>query len=179
MARRACGDCSLCCKLLRIASLGKPVATWCSHCKAGKGCEIYDSRPQDCRDFNCSWLTGNLGDAWYPLNAKLVVDMNGPWITVHVDPTVPNRWREEPYFSQIQYWATFGADRGVWVLVLVRKRLRIIFPDKEVDLGAFESGDCVVIGESFPPSGREWRAFIRKPKDVTPEERSTFAIAML
>jgi hypothetical protein len=174
--QRACGDCSLCCKLLRIASLDKPNGKWCSHCKAGKGCDIYESRPQDCRDFDCSWLTGQLGDAWYPLNAKLVIDMKGPWVMVHVDPSVPNRWREEPYFSQIQYWAAFGVDRGVWVLVFVKKRVRIILPNKEIDLGTYESGDFVIVGEVPSPAGRDWRAVIRNERNLTPEERNKFAI---
>ena len=175
--QRACGDCSLCCKLLRIASLDKPNGKWCSHCKAGKGCDIYESRPQDCRDFDCSWLTGQLGDAWYPLNAKLVIDMKGPWVMVHVDPSVPNRWREEPYFSQIQYWAAFGVDRGVWVLVFVKKRVRIILPNKELDVGEFSPGDHIMIGE-IPTSGRrDWHAYIRKAKDIPPEERDKFVVS--
>ena len=95
---------------------------------------------------------------------------------VHVDPSVPNRWREEPYFSQIQYWAAFGVDRGVWVLVFVKKRLRIILPDKEIDLGTYEPGDFVIVGEVPSPAGRDWRAVIRKERNLTPEERNKFAI---
>lgn len=166
---RVCGECSLCCKLPRIEQLEKPEGKWCSHCNAGKGCKIYESRPQVCRDFKCFWLAGHLSEAWYPPNAKLLVDMKGQWITVQVDPSSPNRWRQEPYFSQIKYWATFGIDRGVWVLVFVKKRVRIVFPNKEIDLGTYQSGDSVTVDEIPSPAGRDWTAVIRKAKDLTPE----------
>jgi hypothetical protein len=173
---RVCGECSLCCKLLKIESLEKPVGKWCSHCTSGNGCKIYESRPQACREFNCFWLTGHLGEAWYPPTAKLLVDVKGPWITIQADPSSPNCWRQEPYFSQIKYWATFGIDRGVWVLVFVKKRLRIILPNKEIDLGTYEPGDYVMVGEIPSPAGRDWKAVIRKGKDLTPDERNRFAI---
>ena len=55
---RSCGECSLCCKLLRIEAFNKPVGTWCSHCAPGRGgCTIYETRPTECRDFYCAWLT--------------------------------------------------------------------------------------------------------------------------
>src|SRR5262245_15487060 len=52
---RSCGECSLCCELLRIDSLAKPVGTWCPHCKPGKGgCVIYGEHPVECQRFICS-----------------------------------------------------------------------------------------------------------------------------
>lgn len=51
-----CGDCRLCCKVLGIVELKKPVGKWCSHtCKAG--CGIYETRPQSCQDYECVWLS--------------------------------------------------------------------------------------------------------------------------
>src|SRR5436305_14221849 len=46
MNPRSCGDCTLCCKLLSITELEKPIGKWCPHCEIGKGCKIYDCRPQ-------------------------------------------------------------------------------------------------------------------------------------
>ena len=55
---RRCGECSLCCKLLRIEAFNKPVGTWCAHCAPGRGgCTIYETRPTECREFFCAWLT--------------------------------------------------------------------------------------------------------------------------
>src|SRR4051794_7389373 len=63
---RACGSCSLCCKLLPIRELEKPENKWCVHCKpASGGCTIYADRPPSCREFACHWLISkNLGDEW-------------------------------------------------------------------------------------------------------------------
>jgi hypothetical protein len=53
---RPCGDCIACCVLPQIDSpeLQKPEGVICPNC-TGKGCAIYDSRPQVCRTFNCAW----------------------------------------------------------------------------------------------------------------------------
>ena len=53
---RACGDCTLCCKLPRIEELLKPSWQWCRHCDVGRGCKIYERKPDVCSDFSCNWL---------------------------------------------------------------------------------------------------------------------------
>lgn len=53
---RECGTCTVCCYATAVPDLNKPVNTWCHNCSIGKGCKIYDDRPQQCRDFNCLWL---------------------------------------------------------------------------------------------------------------------------
>lgn len=55
---RVCGGCNACCKPFAIPDIGKFTATWCAHCIRGTGCSIYESRPQACRLFQCSWLKG-------------------------------------------------------------------------------------------------------------------------
>lgn len=51
-----CGECTLCCKLMAIEELSKPVGVWCEHCKVGSGCGIYADRPPSCQTFRCMWL---------------------------------------------------------------------------------------------------------------------------
>ncbi len=58
---RSCGDCTLCCKLIGIPELEKPPGTWCLRCTIGKGCQIYDTRPEACRNFRCAWLADEDG----------------------------------------------------------------------------------------------------------------------
>jgi hypothetical protein len=169
---KACGSCSLCCKLMRIGELDKPNGKWCSHCQPGKGCLIYESRPEECQTFNCAWLTASeLGDIWYPLNSKMVVGVKGPWITVQVEPAHPTRWRDEPYYSQFKDWSKAGVDKGVRVLVFVKNRLTIILPNKDLDMGEFNDNDHITIGE-VPTSGgsgrRDWYAQIHKANDIGP-----------
>jgi hypothetical protein len=47
MSERSCGDCTLCCKVMAVEALGKPAGSWCSHCKPGRGCLIYETRPEE------------------------------------------------------------------------------------------------------------------------------------
>jgi len=108
---RACGNCSLCCKLLAIAELNKPIDTWCPHARPGRGgCSIYPDRPTNCRGFTCGWLSGlpEFGDEWFPARCKMILTPRDPKRTarkqgllVTVDPTYPNAWRREPYYSQL------------------------------------------------------------------------------
>jgi hypothetical protein len=39
--QKTCGDCTLCCEVMAIEELSKPASVWCSHCKPGNGCLIY------------------------------------------------------------------------------------------------------------------------------------------
>ena len=56
IAARACGDCVACCKVLNIdePDMVKPADQMCMHC-TGRGCSVYDSRPQVCRTWDCVW----------------------------------------------------------------------------------------------------------------------------
>jgi uncharacterized cysteine cluster protein YcgN (CxxCxxCC family) len=96
---RRCGECSLCCKLIRVDAFTKAPGIWCTHCAPGNGgCRIYDSRPAECRDFHCAWMSSpSLGEEWRPSRCKLVlrVESEGRLIAVHVDPSDPAAWRRE------------------------------------------------------------------------------------
>ena len=96
---------------------------WCPHVARDSGgnvtggCSIYDHRPERCRTFNCFWLSqAAVAEHWYPLKAKIVInafeeeDTTGKraYVAFVVDPTYPNRWREEPYFSDIKAMARLG-----------------------------------------------------------------------
>ena len=70
-----CGTCTLCCKLLDIPVLQKPAYQWCPHCQVGKGCGIYEARPQPCREFVCVWLGSQTRAK--PLPAELRPDRSG------------------------------------------------------------------------------------------------------
>jgi len=53
---KECGDCTLCCELLQIPEINKPASVMCGDCILSKGCGIYNSRPNSCRNFNCLYL---------------------------------------------------------------------------------------------------------------------------
>jgi hypothetical protein len=134
---RACGSCTLCCKVLLIRELAKPAGTWCPKCNVGKGCSIYSERPDVCRAFVCGYLLGaQISESWRPNKAKMVLVFEDPHITVHVDPGSPAAWRNEPYISDLRRWSSeLAAVRGN-VLVAVGRRVFAVLPQGgEADLG--------------------------------------------
>ena len=138
---RACGTCSLCCKLLPIRELEKPENQWCVHCRPGDGgCGIYADRPPSCRGFACDWLVNpHLGDEWVPTRAKMFVHYNydplgNMGVYVVVDPARPDSWRREPYFSQLKSRALHHLRASKMRLyVAVGRQTFLILPDAAVD----------------------------------------------
>ncbi|MCC6315206.1 MAG: hypothetical protein IT337_14475 [Thermomicrobiales bacterium] len=157
---RDCGTCSLCCKLLGIGALGKPTGSWCPHCAPPAGCGIYESRPQECRDFACLWLESEaLGEEWRPSRSKIVLYLvDGERLVAHVDVGSPAAWRSEPYYGQLKSWARQGMRGGPKVVVRVGERLVAILPDRDVDLGRVARGDGIFIGERMTPAGPSYVA---------------------
>src|SRR5215471_2139509 len=71
---RNCSGCTLCCSLLGIVELKKPVFTICKHCAVGKGCKIYEARPPTCAEFLCSYRTSAvLSEYWNPKVCGMVL----------------------------------------------------------------------------------------------------------
>ena len=70
---RLCGGCTACCKTHEIRALAKPPDQWCPHCLPGRGCAIYDDRPEECRTFGCLWLAGYGPDRIRPDRSRVVL----------------------------------------------------------------------------------------------------------
>jgi hypothetical protein len=68
---RSCSECRLCCRILAVYELKKPRGEWCGHA-CEKGCGIYETRPQSCRDFACFWLQGMFEESERPDKTKVV-----------------------------------------------------------------------------------------------------------
>ncbi len=136
---RSCGTCTLCCKVLAVADLGKAPGTWCAHCRRDKGCTIYDTRPGECRTFFCHWmLEKGLGPEWKPDRAKFALATTENGITAFVDPGYPSSWRAPTYYTTFKRWAAEGARRpGGPHIVSVRigARAIVVLPDRDVDVG--------------------------------------------
>jgi len=138
---RSCGQCSLCCKLLEIPPLDKPATKWCAHCSpGGGGCQIYATRPAVCRGFACRWLIDKqMGDEWWPARAKMMVTRQGHAIIILVDPAVPSRWREAPYYQTIKARASNhlladAAQRAITFVRIPASRTFLILPDEDKDI---------------------------------------------
>jgi hypothetical protein len=126
MSEKACGECSLCCKLLIIPELNKPENKWCQHCKLGRGCSIYDSRPAICQGFKCEWLKDSVDDHWYPMQSHMIIHCppndDGVGAVINIDPDYPNVWAEEPYYSGILDIAEQLGAQGLTMLILVPRK---------------------------------------------------------
>jgi Fe-S-cluster containining protein len=154
---RECGSCNLCCDILEVTAVGKPVNELCKHW-AGGGCTIYDDRPQMCRSFSCAWLQGHLSDEWYPLAAGLVVHFSQDAINVAVDPRFAERWREAPYFDKLCEWSLNGIRAGGRPYAT----LIVVGADKFLLLGRTIVPEPTLFGTSFLPVAptvfRYWKA---------------------
>jgi hypothetical protein len=143
---RACGACTLCCKVIGIAALGKPASAWCPHCRIGRGCGIYETRPEECKTFFCMWLAdARLGDEWKPDISKMVVTTadDGRTVEVRCDPGFPQAWRKEPYRSQISQWAEAARPYDGMVIVAVGGRVTLVAVEGEFPLGVVEDDDRI------------------------------------
>ena len=85
---KQCGECGLCCKLDRVEAIGKPKGILCKH-RGCDGCEIYDDRPETCRNLNCLWLLDdNLPESMRPdkIGAYAYGATENGYMIVAVDP---------------------------------------------------------------------------------------------
>jgi hypothetical protein len=152
---RSCEGCTMCCKVLGIAALQKPVQEWCSHCTIGKGCRIYETRPAECARFYCSYLlTGDLGEEWKPANCRMVLgyEQHANRIVVHVDASRADAWKKEPFYAQIKTWAKGAARIGGQVVVWQGLDAIVVLPDRDVNLGRVK-GTQVILMSARPGGG--------------------------
>ena len=142
---RLCGDCTLCCKVMAIEQLAKPVNVWCPHCRPGRGCLIYAGRPAECRTFGCLWLVNDqLEEHWKPSKSRLVLTTSEDGIEVRCDPGFPDAWRKEQFRSEIRAWAASGETLDMTVVVIVGQRMTLVTPDREFDLGIVQADERIV-----------------------------------
>ena len=130
---------------MAIEQLGKPVSAWCPHCKPGRGCLIYASRPVECRTFSCLWLVNDLLDErWKPSKSKLVLTTSEDGIEVRCDPGFPDAWRKEPFRGEIREWAVAGETDDMTVVVIIGQKMILVTPDSEFDLGVVQPDERIV-----------------------------------
>lgn len=156
---RNCGTCTLCCKVYTVAAIDKPAGRWCRHCTPGRGCGIYGTRPDQCRDFFCLWMTESAVPAeWKPERSKMVLTVlpeNG-FIYVQVDPGSPQAWKKQPYYGHLHQWAADNLSKGVHVLVFVNDVATLIMPEQDLLLGPMKPTDGFSVRGKMGPAGVEY-----------------------
>jgi len=147
---RECGKCAYCCKLLPILELNKPGWTWCKHCIPGRlpgGCTLYGQpeRPRVCGEAACLWLVSvRVPEYWKPLRSKMVLGMgrdadNKEVLSIYVDDSCPDRWKEEPYISDISEWVRQSGNG-------TRFKVKVHSPKLHTQLHALEPAPTMETG---------------------------------
>lgn len=154
---RACNACTMCCRVLEIAELGKPAGVQCAHCVAGSGCRIYADRPTACGAFYCGYLAlPFVHPRWFPGDCGMMIypEAAERRLAVHVDPARPDAWRAAPYHADLRRWAAAADKMGLHVYVAIGRRIIAILPHEDIDLGVFGEDDRLVY-ERATVDGRE------------------------
>jgi len=97
---RECGDCTACCIHLAIIedAMNKLPGVTCQHCSVNEGCDIYEARPNVCRNYYCMWRSfDNMDEAWRPDRSGIII----------VDHAVPAGY---PAKSGVNLVVTDGPD---------------------------------------------------------------------
>jgi len=105
-AARSCGECTLCCTLLRVDELRKRGGAPCRQLRAppaAPGCGIHPTRPGVCRAYACLWLSGGLDEADRPdrLGAVLDVATEGLVTRLRVHEASPGAYERSARLREI------------------------------------------------------------------------------
>ncbi|MGD0641022.1 MAG: hypothetical protein ABSC22_09780 [Roseiarcus sp.] len=158
---RECGACALCCKVFETPALQKRAGVWCRHCRPGVGCAIYATRPADCRQFYCAWMTdASLPPLWKPDRSRIVLSIspsNG-FLYAYVDPGSPQAWRKSPYYDDLRRTAKRMIEQRRHVIVFAGEMATLIMPEEAVPLGRLSAQDSFRVESTFGPRGPTYRA---------------------
>ena len=158
---RACGGCTMCCKVYALPEFGKPPGVWCKHCAPGKGCKIHDSPPEQCRLFFCLWMTdGAMPNDWRPDRARFVLSVYPPngFIYGQVDPGSPRAWMKPPYYDALRAMAGRLLNERRHVIMFMGDEATLVMPEGEAALGKMGPADNFRIEPAFGPNGPTWKA---------------------
>jgi hypothetical protein len=134
---RSCGNCTLCCKVYPVPVMNKPRSVWCKECKPGKGCGIWETRPEFCRDFHCLWIKDQrMGPEWQPNVAKFVMNWAAKGVLhVTVDPNFPLSYRKEPYYRALKDSARRCMEKNESIVIFSGDNKYLMLPDGEHLIG--------------------------------------------
>ncbi len=149
---RACGTCTMCCKLPRIPVLNKPAGVWCEFCTPSVGCNAYDTRPQMCRDFFCRWIEdAAIPDYWKPETSKIILTLfpGTGFLYAQVDTSRPDAWRAPRLLTDLKRWSSELLKTRRHVIVFVDDNATLIMPDQAVPMGRMAPGGGFAVRTSY------------------------------
>ena len=74
--------------------------------------------------------------------------MPGRFLSVTADPALPDSWRAEPYYGQLLAWARQAPALGSQVVVFIEKRVIVLRPEGEEDLGEVAPDEVLIRDET-------------------------------
>ena len=125
-----CGHCTYCCNAMKVREIDKPANTWCTHCIKGTGCNIYDTRPESCRVYECVWLRTQKLDR--PMAPEIRPDKShvvigtlnhGNEIVLYVKPAHRDAWKAPALASALGLFIS----RGIPIHVSCNDELTRVF----------------------------------------------------
>ena len=159
MTGRVCGGCTLCCKLVPVATLGKAAGVRCQHQTWG-GCRVYNrlwTIAPECRLWSCAWLSDPEAEKLRrPDRARYVIDclpdsigatdtatgrtIDVPVMQVWADPDHPDAWRDDP---ALRAFMLARAEKGQATLIRYGNRRGVLVcpPPLTAD-GAWGEQEC-------------------------------------
>jgi len=135
---RMCGDCSLCCRLLPVRSIGKLDGQRCKH-QRHTGCRVYHGAefPSECRIWNRRWLVDQAGETSRPDRSHIVIDIMPDYVRVKpdsaddfqpvevvqcwIDPRYPDAHKDPEFRAFVEARAAEG------ILTIVRTSAKVAF----------------------------------------------------
>jgi hypothetical protein len=146
---RRCNECTLCCRLLPIAEIGKAAGTVCTQ-QRSKGCRVYGTQnfPRSCGLWSCAWLVDESIQLPRPDRAHYVIDtmpefievegMTASVVQIWIDPRYPNAHRD----PALRAWlATRWVTHEQLGLVRLDSKVSIaLFPPGVIKDGWYEQG---------------------------------------
>ena len=158
---RPCGECAMCCKLLRIDKctdggdldfpFSKPGGVMCKHFKPGRGCTLYrtDQFPNLCKTFLCLWKVPEaaIPDECRPDKLRVIFQSvselpefpGHPIARVEIDPS-------KKLHARFLDWARGKLDDG-WAIIANIATRRLIFADAPGMLQALTDSEKAEIAE--------------------------------
>lgn len=142
----SCGDCTECCSNLAIEKLLKREGDPCrSLSKNGKGCGRYETRPDSCRYFMCSWrIHGTWSESFRPdkCGVMLYPIMEGPLLAIRaMGRTEAELIKQLPWIIEyaakqklpltarvvgLKHERVYGTEEEIQSIVRAKKHLRIV-----------------------------------------------------
>jgi hypothetical protein len=151
---RACGECTLCCKLLPVRSLNKGAGERCQHQSHARGCKVYarlESVSPECRLWSCRWLVNDdAADLSRPDRSHYVIDLMPDFVSLRDDAT-----GELQHIQVVQIWVDPkhpDAHRDPALRAYLERRAQ----DNIIGLVRWNDLDAIAL---FPPAlsaDRQW-----------------------